>query len=153
MSTESVMPSSHLIHCCPLLLLPSIPPSIRVFGGWNRAGGWGQKDPEKHLVGGDESWNRYAGPPLLRAPSCLGRLRTSPATNPIVQGCSRVTVLTFHLHHEGLLGPVDQPWAALLEADPKGAVSALLGPAQGYHGIVIATVLPGVVELVPASLV
>ena len=31
MSTESVMPSSHLIPCCPLLLLPSIFPSIRVF--------------------------------------------------------------------------------------------------------------------------
>ena len=29
MSTESVMPSSHLIICCPLLLLPSIFPSIR----------------------------------------------------------------------------------------------------------------------------
>ena len=31
MSTESVMPSSHLILCHPLLLLPSIFPSIRVF--------------------------------------------------------------------------------------------------------------------------
>ena len=31
MSIESVMPSSHLILCCPLLLLPSILPSIRVF--------------------------------------------------------------------------------------------------------------------------
>ena len=31
MCIESVMPSSHLILCCPLLLLPSIPPSIRVF--------------------------------------------------------------------------------------------------------------------------
>src|SRR5574337_56922 len=31
MSIESVMPSSHLILCCPLLLVPSIPPSIRVF--------------------------------------------------------------------------------------------------------------------------
>ena len=30
-SIELVMPSSHLILCCPLLLLPSIPPSIRVF--------------------------------------------------------------------------------------------------------------------------
>ena len=30
-SIESVMPSSHLILCCPLLLLPSIVPSIRVF--------------------------------------------------------------------------------------------------------------------------
>ena len=31
MSIESVMPSSHLVLCCPLLLLPQIPPSIRVF--------------------------------------------------------------------------------------------------------------------------
>ena len=30
-SNESVMPSSYLILCCPLLLLPSIFPSIRVF--------------------------------------------------------------------------------------------------------------------------
>ena len=30
-SIESVMPSSHLILCCPLLLLPLISPSIRVF--------------------------------------------------------------------------------------------------------------------------
>ena len=30
-SIESVMPSSHLILCRPLLLLPTIPPSIRVF--------------------------------------------------------------------------------------------------------------------------
>ena len=31
MSIKLVMPSSHLILCCPLLLLPSVPPSIRVF--------------------------------------------------------------------------------------------------------------------------
>ena len=31
MSIESVMPSSHLIFCRPLLFLPPIPPSIRVF--------------------------------------------------------------------------------------------------------------------------
>ena len=31
MSIQLVMPSSHLILCRPLLLLPSIPPSIRVF--------------------------------------------------------------------------------------------------------------------------
>ena len=30
-SIKSVMPSSHLILCCPLLLQPPIPPSIRVF--------------------------------------------------------------------------------------------------------------------------
>ena len=31
MSIESVMPSNHLILCCPLLLLPLVFPSIRVF--------------------------------------------------------------------------------------------------------------------------
>ena len=31
MSIESVMPFNHLIFCCPLLLLPPIFPSIRVF--------------------------------------------------------------------------------------------------------------------------
>ena len=31
MSTESVKPSNHFILCCPLLLLPSVFPSIRVF--------------------------------------------------------------------------------------------------------------------------
>ena len=30
-SIELVMPSRHLILCCPLFLLPPIPPSIRVF--------------------------------------------------------------------------------------------------------------------------
>ena len=33
MSIESVMPSSHLILCHLLLLLPPVPPSIRVFSG------------------------------------------------------------------------------------------------------------------------
>ena len=31
MSIESMMPSNHLILCCPLLLLPAIIPSIKVF--------------------------------------------------------------------------------------------------------------------------
>ena len=33
MCIELVMPSNHLIFCCPFLLLPSIFPSIRVFSG------------------------------------------------------------------------------------------------------------------------
>ena len=37
MSIESVMPSSHLILCCPLPLLPPIPPSIRVFSNESTA--------------------------------------------------------------------------------------------------------------------
>ena len=33
LSIESMMPSNHLTLCCPLLLLPSTFPSIRVFSG------------------------------------------------------------------------------------------------------------------------
>ena len=41
MSIESVMPSSNLILCHPLLLLPSIPPSIRVFSNeWTLCMRW-----------------------------------------------------------------------------------------------------------------
>ena len=38
MSIESVMPSSHLILCRSLLLLPPIPPSIRVFSSESTLG-------------------------------------------------------------------------------------------------------------------
>ena len=38
MSIESVMPSNHLILCCPLLLLPSIFPSIRIFSNESELG-------------------------------------------------------------------------------------------------------------------
>ena len=34
MSIELMMPSNHLILCCPLLILPSIFPSIRIFFQW-----------------------------------------------------------------------------------------------------------------------
>ena len=37
-SIESVMPSSHLILCHPLLLLPPIPPNIRVFSNESTLG-------------------------------------------------------------------------------------------------------------------
>ena len=37
-SIESVMPSSHLILCRPLLLLPPVPPSIRVFSNESTLG-------------------------------------------------------------------------------------------------------------------
>ena len=38
MSIESMMPSNHLILCHPLLLLPPIPPSIRVFSSESALG-------------------------------------------------------------------------------------------------------------------
>ena len=41
MSIDSVMPSSHLILCRPLLLLPPIPTSIRVFFPMSQLFAWG----------------------------------------------------------------------------------------------------------------
>ena len=41
-SIESMMPSSHLILCRPLLLLPPIPPSIRVFSNESNLSWGGQ---------------------------------------------------------------------------------------------------------------
>ena len=53
-SIESVMPSNHLILCCPLLLLPSIFPSIRVFFGagmqFNHSALQGAGTPAKELL-------------------------------------------------------------------------------------------------------
>ena len=43
MSIELVMPSSHLILCRPLLLLPPIPPSIRVFSNESTLHTWWPK--------------------------------------------------------------------------------------------------------------
>ena len=40
MSIKSVMPSTHLILCCPLILLPSIFPSIRVFSNESALHRW-----------------------------------------------------------------------------------------------------------------
>ena len=60
MSIESVMPSQNLFLCCPLLLMPSVPPSIRVFSN----------EPGLSASGGPNYWrlnfnispsNKYSG--------------------------------------------------------------------------------------------
>ena len=61
-SIESVMPSSHLILCCPLLLLPSIFPSIRVFS--HQLFAWGVSAlasvlPKKSLGWSPSEWTGW----------------------------------------------------------------------------------------------
>ena len=58
MSTESVMPSNHLILCRPLLLLPSIFPSIRVFSAESALRISGQSI---EVSAQDENANEYSG--------------------------------------------------------------------------------------------
>ena len=50
MSIESVMPSNHLILCHPLLLLPSIIPSIRVFSNESAVHIRWPKTPKTYLL-------------------------------------------------------------------------------------------------------
>ena len=50
-SIKSMMPSSHLILCCPLLLLPPIPPSIRVFSNRETNNNKNKNRESKHLIG------------------------------------------------------------------------------------------------------
>jgi len=71
MSIESVMPSSHLILCPPLLLLPPIPPSIEVFSNestlcmrkpGNRTAIWHSNPTAGHIHQGNQNWKRHIYP-------------------------------------------------------------------------------------------
>ena len=62
MSIESVMPSNHLSLCCPLLLPPSIFPSIRVFSNESVLHIRWPKYPDRCRSGSQESGARAAGP-------------------------------------------------------------------------------------------
>ena len=76
MSIELVMPSNHLILCRPLLLLPSIPPSIRVFAS------------ESILC---IKWPKYWSFSFSISPSCeYSGLISSGLTGLISKGLSRV---------------------------------------------------------------
>ena len=77
-SIESVMPSSHLILCRPLLLPPSIFPSIRVFSSESALH---IRGPEYYLT---------AGPKTLSKPCCGQRCFALPVTQP---GQRRLTPL------------------------------------------------------------
>ena len=77
MSIESVMPSSHLILCHPLLLLPPIPPSIRVFSNESTLFAWGGQStgvsalasfpPKKSQGWSPSEWTGYDHHTLLNA--------------------------------------------------------------------------------------
>ena len=59
MSIESVMPSSHLILCRPLLLLPPIPPSIRVLSN----------ESTVHTIDAEKAFDKIQHPFMIKKPS------------------------------------------------------------------------------------
>ena len=75
MSTESVMPSNHLILCHSLLLLPSISPSIRVFSNESTLPNrW-----PKYLSFSMSSSNEYSGLFPLELTDLIYQSQTQPA--------------------------------------------------------------------------
>ena len=85
-SIESVMPSSHLILCCPLLLLPPIHPSIRVFSNestlrmrWPKSWTLGPCFPPPSASSGRPS-NRWGMQPWVGSPCSPRDSQESPPT-------------------------------------------------------------------------
>ena len=87
-SIESVMPSNHLILCCPLLLLPSVFPSIGVFSnesalciGWKKNWSFSFRISSSNaysgLVSFRNSWLGLLSVPLIS--KGLSRVFFSPA--------------------------------------------------------------------------
>ena len=81
MSIESVMPSNHLILCCPFLLTPSIFPSIRVFSN----------ESALHIRR-PESWSFRDGAWLSRAAGRLSHpsLQGSPCGSHTTSICFKI---------------------------------------------------------------
>ena len=95
-SINSVMPSNHLILCCPLLLLPSIFPSIRVFSN--------ESHSQKGRLRLRHLWClRHPFPPVATEPGSEGMLCgwglvAAPAGRPLPPQPG---------------GPATDPWALL----------------------------------------
>ena len=125
------MPSSHLIHCRPLLLLPSISPSIRVFCRESAL-----------CITPSQSWSFLSGllftpprhtaacPPLSR---CSGSVRSPSANPPTLLGQGSLDTrpdngggLASRSPWEGLRGPV-WTWPA--------PCSSASGSSEGSLGV------------------
>ena len=91
MSTESVMPSSHLILCQPLPLLPSVFPSIRVFSNESvLCIRWPEYWSFSFIINPS---NEYSGPISFRM-KCLDLLSVQGTLKSLIQQhSSKVSIL------------------------------------------------------------
>ena len=93
MSVELVMPSNHLILCCPLLLLPSIFPSTRVFKflpTWKENSPWNLQKFSLSIAT-DSSIIWFKSAVGLRSASLLYVLFPPPASTSIVYKIQQTT--------------------------------------------------------------
>ena len=99
MSIESVMPSSHLTLCRPLLLLPPIPPSIKVFSSestlrmrWAKYWSFSFSIiPSKEIPGLISFWMDWLD--LLAVQGTLKSLLQHHSSKASILRCSRGTIL------------------------------------------------------------
>jgi len=104
MSIESVMPSSHLILCRPLLLLPSIFSSIRVFSnesslliGWPKYGSFSFSISTSNEYSGLISF-RMDWLDLLAVQGTLKSLLQHHSSKASILRCSASLWSNFHIH-------------------------------------------------------
>ena len=100
-SIESVMPSNHLIFCCPLLFLPSIFPSIRVFSSESVLCIRWPKDWRFSFSISPS--NEYSGLISLRIdwfdlPAVQGTLLQHHSSKASVLQCSAFFIVPTHIH-------------------------------------------------------
>ena len=104
MSIELVIPSSHLILCRPLLLLPPIPPSIRVFSNesalhmrwpkyWSFSFSISPSNQHPGLISFGMEWLD-----LLAAQGTLKSLLQHHSSKASILQCSAFFQSNFHIH-------------------------------------------------------
>ena len=110
-SIEAVMPSSHLILCCPLLFLPPVPPSIRVFScestlhmRWPKYWSFGFSIIPSKEIPGLISF-RMDWLDLLAVQGTLKSLLQHHSSKPSILWCSAFFIVHSHIH----MWPLEKP--------------------------------------------
>ena len=121
MSIKSVMPSNHLILCHPLLLLPPIPPSIRVFSNESTL----CMMPSNHLI---------LFCPLLLLPSIFPNIRVFSNESALRMRWPKSWSFSFNIspsnEHPGLIS-YRMDWLDLLAV--QGTLKSLLQHHSSKH--------------------
>ena len=127
MSVESVMPSNHFILCCPLLLLPSVLPSIRIFSNesalhirWPKYWSFSFKISPTNEYPGLISF-RMDWLDLLAVQGTLKSLLQHHNSKASILQCSACFIVQLS-HHTGLL---EKPWLWLDKSFVSKAIALL----------------------------
>ena len=118
MSIESVMPSSNLILCCPLLLLPPIPPNIRVFSNestvcmrWPKYWRIGPSKEHSRLIFFRMDWlDLFAVQGTLKHPLPITQEKTTHGHHQMVNTEIRLIIFFAAKDGEALYSQQKQDW-------------------------------------------